>query len=535
MVFRISIAIVAALVALAGLAPGPFNTAMQATLATVVRSAGWMYLLVVFLALLFLLYLAFGRLGQLRIGGEDAEPEFSRMSWLAMLFAAGMGIGLVFWGAAEPISHFVRPPEGLQPLSSTSARASMRYAFFHWGLHPWAIYALIGLAMGWFQYNRGGRGLVSDMLEPVIGRWHRGALGHAVNITAVVATAIGVATTLGFGTIQIAAGLERVFGIPATRVTQLLIIAVAFVLYMASSTSGVERGIKWLSSFNLALAGLLMLGVLLIGPTGFILDTFTTTLGSYINQLVTMSLRLSPFSDSTWVRDWTVFYWAWWIAWAPFVGAFIARVSRGRTVREFVVGVVLAPSLLGFVWFSVFGGAALQAQLFGQVDLLQALDNGYETVLFVLFDSLPGSTFLAVVALVLLIIFFVTSADSAVLVLASMSTDEAGDPPLFKRVLWGVAVALIAGALLLAGGLDALQALITIAALPFAVLMALVMVSLYRALDRENLRLRHEAQRARRMVETWIAREMAADAAAAKDGRAAAAPAAAPVKPPKRP
>ncbi|WP_313070276.1 BCCT family transporter [Melaminivora sp.] len=507
MVFRLSIAIVAALVLAAGIAPGPFNDVMQATLATVVRGAGWMYLLVVFLALLFLLYLAFGRFGRLRIGGEDAEPEFSRTSWLAMLFAAGMGIGLVFWGAAEPVSHFLNPPEGLEPQSSLAARAAMRYAFFHWGLHPWAIYALIGLAMAWFQYNRGGRGLISDMLEPIIGRHHQGALGHAVNIAAVVATAIGVATTLGFGTIQITAGLHRVFGVPPGTVTQLVVIGVAFVLYMASSTSGVERGIKWLSSFNLALAAALMLAVLVIGPTGFIFDTFTTTLGAYINQLVTMSLRLSPFSDSTWVRDWTVFYWAWWIAWAPFVGAFIARVSRGRTVREFVIGVVLAPSLLGFVWFSVFGGAALQALIFGQVDLLQALAAGYETVLFALFDSLPGSSLLALVALLLLIIFFVTSADSAVLVLASMSTDEAGDPPLYKRVVWGVAVALIAAVLLLAGGLDALQSLITIAALPFAVLMALVMVSVYRELDGEDTRLRRRALRRRRIVELWIARE----------------------------
>lgn len=530
MVFRISIAIVAALVLLAGMAPGPFNDAMQAVLAMVVRGAGWMYLLVVFLALLFLLYVAFGRLGRLRIGGEDAEPEFSRTSWLAMLFAAGMGIGLVFWGAAEPVSHFLNPPEGLQPQSPAAARAAMRYAFFHWGLHPWAIYALIGLAMAWFQYNRGGRGLVSDMLEPVIGARHHGALGHAVNIAAVVATAIGVATTLGFGTIQIAAGLHRVFGISPGKTTQLVTIAVAFVLYMASSTSGVERGIKWLSNFNLALAGLLMLAVLLIGPTGFIFDTFTTTLGAYINQLVVMSLRLSPFSDSTWVRDWTVFYWAWWIAWAPFVGAFIARVSRGRTVREFVVGVVLAPSLLGFVWFSVFGGAALQALIFGEVDLLQALAGGYETVLFALFDSLPGSSLLALVALALLIIFFVTSADSAVLVLASMSTDEAGDPPLYKRAVWGVAVALIAAALLLAGGLDALQNLITIAALPFAVLMALVMVSVYRELDGEDTRLRRRAQRMRRMMELWIARER--EAQRGGDGRPGTSE---PVNPPRLP
>ncbi|WP_433852383.1 BCCT family transporter [Stenotrophomonas nitritireducens] len=511
MVFRVSIALVAVLVLLAGVAPGPFNDIVQSALTEVVRSVGWLYLLIVFLTLTFLLYLAAGRFGSLRIGGEDAEPDFSRASWLAMLFATGMGIGLVFWGAAEPISHFSKPPEGLAPQSVDAARAAMRYAFFHWGLHPWAIYALIGLAMAWFQYNRNGRGLISDMLQPLIGRHHRGAVGHAVNIAAVVATAIGVATTLGFGTIQIAAGLQRVFGITASVPVQLTIIAIAFVLYMASTLSGVERGIKWLSNFNLLLAALLLAALLLVlGPTGFIFDTFTTTLGAYLNQLVTMSLRMSPFSGSTWVADWTIFYWAWWIAWAPFVGAFIARVSRGRSVREFVVGVVLAPTLLGFVWFSVFGGSALWAQITGHADLLQALGNGYETVLFALFDSLPASLLLSIIALVLLVIFFVTSADSAVLVLASMSTDEAGDPPLSRKAVWGVAVALIAAVLLLAGGLDALQGMITIAALPFALLMVLVMVCLYRVLDLEYQLERRRAQRARHAVQSWIEREMAA-------------------------
>ncbi|WP_017911173.1 BCCT family transporter [Xanthomonas sp. SHU 166] len=519
MVFRISIALVALLVLIAGVAPGPFNDVVQTALTDVIRSAGWLYLLIVFLTLSFLLYLAFGRFGNLRIGGEDAEPDFSRGSWLSMLFAAGMGIGLVFWGAAEPISHFLKPPEGLAPESMQAARASMRYAFFHWGLHPWAVYALIGLAMAWFQYNRNGRGLISDILQPVIGRHHRGWIGQCVNIAAVVATAVGVATTLGFGTIQIAAGVQRVFGVYAGVPLQLTVIGVAFVLYMLSTSTGVERGIKWLSNINLALAALLLAAVLVLGPTGFIFDTFTTTLGAYLNQLVTMSLRMSPFSGDRWVADWTIFYWAWWIAWAPFVGAFIARVSRGRSVREFVVGVVLAPTLLGFLWFSVFGGTALWSQLFGHVDMLQALHNGYERVLFTLFDSLPGSPLLSSVALLLLMIFFVSSADSAVLVLASMSTDEAGDPPLARKLVWGVAVALIAAVLLLAGGLDALQGVITIAALPFALLMVLVIVSLYRVLDAESNRQRRQAQRARHMIEAWIAREQAA-----RDDADAAAP-----------
>ena len=510
MVFRISILIVAMLVAVAGFWPGAFNAYVQATLSGLVPHAGWLYLLVVFATLVFLMYLALGRFAQLRIGGEDAEPEFSTTSWLAMLFAAGMGIGLVFWGAAEPVSHYVQPPENLAPQSMAAARAAMRYAFFHWGLHPWAIYALLGLAMAWFQFNRNGRGLVSDLLQPVLGKHHRGCVGTMVDVTAVVATTIGVATTLGFGTIQIAAGLHRVFGLSASTGVQLAIIGIAFVLYMASSSSGVGRGIKWLSNLNLGLAGVLLLLVLLLGPTSFIFDTFTTTLGSYLDHLVEMSLRMSPFSGGTWVSEWTIFYWAWWIAWAPFVGAFIARVSRGRSVREFVLGVVVAPSLLGFAWFSVFGGAALWAQIFGGADMVGALAKGYETVLFALFDTLPGSKLLATLALVLLISFFVTSADSAVLVLASMSSENPGDPPLSRKFAWGVAIALIAGTLLLAGGLEALQGMITIAALPFALLMLLVVLGLYRALDLEQRLQARRAQKLRQRMLEWMEREDAA-------------------------
>ncbi len=519
MVFRISIFIVAALVVLAGIWPATFNAYVQATLLRVVPGAGWLYLLVVFATLVFLLFLAFGRFAQLRIGGEDAEPEFSTTSWLAMLFAAGMGIGLVFWGAAEPVSHYARPPEGLTPQSMDAARAAMRYAFFHWGLHPWAIYALLGLAMAWFQYNRNGRGRISDLLQPVLGKHHLGWVGATVDVAAVVATAIGVATTLGFGTVQIASGLHLVFGLPATTGAKIAVIGVAFVLYMASSSSGLDRGIKWLSNLNLALAAVLLVLVLLLEPTSFLFDTFTTTLGSYLDHLLGMSLRLSPFSGSSWVAEWTIFYWAWWIAWAPFVGAFIARVSRGRSVREFVLGVVVAPSLLGFAWFSVFGGAALWAQIFGGADLVGALANGYETVLFALFDTLPGSKLLATLALVLLISFFLTSADSAVLILSSMSTDTAGDPPLSRKFAWGAAIALIAGALLLAGGLDALQGLITIAALPFALLVLLVVFGLYRALDLEYRLQARRDQKLRRRMREWMDAEDASRQAAAQDKR----------------
>src|SRR5690554_5421891 len=326
--FRISLLLVLLRAVVAGLAPAQFGQVTSAVLAAVISHAGWLYLLIVFLTLVFLVYLAFGPLARLRIGGTDAEPEFSSITWLAMLFAAGMGIGLVFWGAAEPVSHLMFPPENLPDGTPQAARAAMRYTFFHWGLHPWAIYALMGLAIAWFQYNRKGRGLISDLLQPLIGERHRGWIGRVVNIIAVVATAIGVATTLGFGTMQISAGIGRVFGLPSGLGMQLTVIGVCFVLYMASSASGVDRGIKWLSSFNLGLAAVLMLAVALLGPTGFIFETFTTSLGGYLDHLVEMSLTMTPFTGHSWIADWTIFYWAWWISWSPFVGAFIRSEER---------------------------------------------------------------------------------------------------------------------------------------------------------------------------------------------------------------
>jgi glycine betaine transporter len=508
MVFRFSVALLALLVLAGVMVPERFGAlTRQAQLASL-AGGGWLYLLIVFSVLVFLGVLAFSRMGQLRIGGEDADPEFSSASWFAMLFSAGMGIGLVFWGVAEPLSHFAEPPELIAPQSVDAARASMRYAFFHWGLHPWAIYALMGLAMAWFQFNRRSRGLVSDLLQPLLGtRITAGLGGKVVDVMAVVVTAIGVATTLGFGASQIGAGLHQVFGASDGFATQLVVIGVAFVLYMLSSATGLKRGIKWLSTFNMGMAALLLALVIVLGPTAFIFDTLTTTLGSYINQLPAMSLRMSPFSQNGWVGDWTIFYWAWWIAWAPFVGAFFARISYGRKVREFIVGVMIGPALLSFLWFSGFGGTALFQQMFGNVDLLPVLERGYQFVLFSVFEHLPLSTLLSTCAIVLLMSFFVTSADSATLVLASMSSEGGEDPPLWRRMVWGVLQAGIAVALLAAGGLDALQAAVIVAALPFALLLAAVAVSLLKVLREESRRKAREARELHRAELRWLAAE----------------------------
>lgn len=509
MVFRISVALLALLVAAALLAPDAFGDATARLQSRTLAWGGWLYLVIVFAVLVFLLWIAIGRLGTLRIGGEDAEPEFSGRSWFAMLFSAGMGIGLVFWGAAEPLSHYFAPPEGLAPATPVAASASMRYAFFHWGLHPWAIYALMGLGIAWFQHNRGQRGLVSDLLAPLVGRH-----GHAtrmIDVFAVVATAIGVATTLGLGAAQIAAGLGRVTGLPTGVPMQMTVIAVAFVLYMASSASGLTRGIKWLSNANLASAAALLALVLVLGPTAFLFETLTTTLGGYLDALPRMSLRMTPFSQRTWVGEWTVFYWAWWISWAPFVGAFFARISYGRTVRQFVAGVVLAPAMVSFVWFAAFGGTALHQQLFGGADLGAALALGHQHVLFAMFEAMPLATVLSWVAIVLLAGFFVTSADSATLVLAQMSSGEPGDPGFARKLTCGVLQAAIAAALLLAGGLEALQAVVIVAALPFALLLVAVLVSLHRVLGDDLAARDREARELLRAERRWLARERGSD------------------------
>lgn len=504
MVFAIALAVLALLVLAGSVAPAQLSASMRGALDDTITYGGWFYLLVVFFMVAFLVYLFFSRFAQLRLGGEDAEPEFSAPTWFAMLFSAGMGIGLVFWGAAEPISHLATPPEGIAPMSSAAARASLRYSFFHWGLHPWAIYAVLGLALAWFKFNRGASGLISELLRPLLGRVIDGWLGRAVDILAILATAIGVATSLGFGALQIGAGLNHVFGLPQTAGTRLGIIAVALVLYLLSSTTGLHRGIKWLSNLNMVLALSLLLAFLLLGPTGFIFDAFTSTLGQYLNNLPAMSLRMTPFTRGTWVADWTIFYWAWWISWAPFVGAFIARVSRGRTIREFIAGVLAVPALLSFVWFAALGGTALHIQLAGGADLLAAYDKGAEQVLFHVLDVLPWAKLMAVLATALLLSFFVTSADSATLVLAMMSSGGALDPPAWKKIVWGVAQAAVAAILLLAGGLDGLRSMAIISALPFALVLVAVCFSLLRVLREEEDRVEHEDLAFRHALRRWI-------------------------------
>ncbi|ABM32609.1 BCCT family transporter [Paracidovorax citrulli] len=493
-----------AVVVLWGLvSPASLGTFFGTLLSDITRNFGWLYLWVVLGLVGLALFLALSRYGDLKLGDEDEEPEFSAATWFAMLFAAGMGIGLVFWGVAEPISHYGLPPPGIVPQTPEAAGAAMRYAFFHWGLHPWAIYGIVGLTIAFFQFRRQAPALVSSATESLPWRGMR-HLSPLVNVLAVVATAFGVAASLGMGAAQINGGLQAVFGVPVGPWSQAVIIVVTTALFITSAVSGVERGVKWLSSANLMLAALLALAVFLLGPTVSLVNTFTNTLGAYLSEFVRTSLRMSPFRDSSWVGDWTIFYWSWWIAWSPFVGLFIARVSRGRTIREFVLGTVIAPTLVGFLWFSIFGGTALHLEIFRQVPLAAAAQADPATAMFAMFGAMPMGLAMSVVATMLVIVFFITSGDSATLVLSTMSTRGDPNPSARVKIVWGLLVAGIALSLLFAGGLQAVQTATIVFALPFALVLLLMAVALMRAV-RED----HEAERRRERALRRRMREMA--------------------------
>ncbi|TQK74167.1 glycine betaine transporter [Brevibacillus sp. AG162] len=486
MTFLISLTIVFVIVLFGVISPELFASAASHVLKVTTTNFGWFYLIVTFGFLIFCIFLAFSRYGQIPLGSDDDEPEYSLPTWFAMLFSAGMGIGLVFWGVAEPVSHYFSPPAGVTGQTTEAAQTALRYAFFHWGLHPWGIYALIALALAYFQFRKGAKGLISSTFGPLLGERIYGPLGKGIDILAVIATAFGVATSLGLGTLQINGGLSHLFGLPSNTTVQIVIISIITVLFLLSATTGLDRGIKYLSNTNLVIALLLLLLTLVLGPTSFIFDAFTSTLGSYLNNLISMSLRLTPFTQGTWVANWTLFYWSWWIAWAPFVGMFIARVSKGRTIKEFVICVMLVPSLLSFIWFSVFGGTALHLEIFDQAPIGAAVQRDISTALFLALEQLPMGYILAVVAILLIITFFITSADSAIFVLGMLSSDGNLDPSNRVKITWGILQSAIAIVLLLSGGLEGLQTASIVAALPFTVIMVLMCFSLVMALQEED-------------------------------------------------
>ncbi|WP_084696924.1 BCCT family transporter [Phycicoccus jejuensis] len=452
---------------------------------------GWFFVLTSGGFVVFSAFLAVSRYGNIKLGPDDSVPEFSTFSWVSMMFATGMGIGLMFYGVAEPLTHLNTPPLGLaEPGSDEAAHLAMEYTFFHWGVHPWSMYAVIGLTIAYFAYRKGSGNLISAAFRPLLGDRVDGAAGKGIDTLAVLATLFGSATSLGLGALQITGGLSDVFsGREYGTATAVAVIAVLTLCFVVSAVSGIDRGIKWLSNANAVAAALLALFLFVVGPTVFILSTFTESIGGYLTHLPTMSFRTGVFGGGEWLNGWTIFYWAWWVSWTPFVGMFIARISKGRTIRQFVVFVIAIPSLVSFVWFSILGGAAFDLQLTQGEDMKALVDSGLETTLFGTLRAYPLATVTVVLAVFLIAIFFVTGADSASIVMGMLSQGGDEEPRRSLVVLWGVATGAVATVLLVTGGEDGLGALQTgviIIGFPFLMVLIALCVSLWKALRQET-------------------------------------------------
>ena len=488
-VFSIS-AIIVAIIALTGaLMPEAFGNTAKYLFNFSKEKFGWFYLLSVVIIIVFLIWLAASKYGSIRLGGDQEKSDYPFFTWLGMLFSAGIGVGLVFWGVAEPMSHFFNTPfAGVEAGTTEAARIAMGYSFFHWGISQWAVFALVGLVIAFLQFRKKRDGLVSTALEPVTGK--KSGVKNTIDILAVIATVMGIATSIGLGVLQMSGGLEKVAGLGNNILIQLVLLFIVFICYMISAMTGLDKGIRILSNFNLIIAIVFLVFVFTLGPTVFILDTFTLAIGDYITNFVQYSLRLQPYSEGTWVGEWTIFYWAWAIAWSPYVGAFIARVSKGRTIREFIVGVIVIPPLISCLWIAAFGGTALWFDLHENTGIAAAVNEDVSVALFQMFDQLPFSGLMSVLAILLILTFLVTSADSATYILASMTSRGSLNPSIAGKIVWGTLMAGIAGVLLYSGGLEALQTASLIAALPFTMLLLLLIVAMAKLLQKEPLPIR---------------------------------------------
>ncbi|MCP3426099.1 BCCT family transporter [Rothia sp. AR01] len=473
--------------------PAEANRVFSALQEDVIGYFGWYYVAIVALFVIFALYLGFSRLGDIKLGPDDSTPDYSFMTWLAFLFAAGMGIGLVFYGASEPLSHFASPPPGVGGTEEQVAQSAMSRSFLHWGLHPWAIYVIVGMAIAYATHRKKLPLSIRYSLKPLLGNKIKGAWGDLIDVVALVGVLFGVATSMGLGVMQIAAGLGFLNIDANNNFAYTLIIIVLSAVTLFSVVTGLEKGMKWLSNGNLILAGVIALFVLVFGPTIFILQEFIQSIGDYLQNVIQMTFStfaLDGEAGQEFSGAWTTFYWGWWISWSAFVGMFIARVSRGRTVREFVMAVLLVPAAMSFFWFSVMGGTALHEQIFGGGGLIGAdgtVDS--ENALFGMLQNLPASVPLVIGAIILIVVFFVTSADSGALVLGMIASSGSPNPKTWVRVFWVLVSGGAATALLWAGGEDSLNAIQTVSiltALPFSVVVLLMCLSLFKSLSAEH-------------------------------------------------
>jgi choline/glycine/proline betaine transport protein len=433
-----------------------------------------------------MIYLAFSKFGQLRIGGQSAKPEFKTISWFAMLFSAGMGIGLLFWSISEPIYHFLSPPMA-EGGTAEAAKEAMQFTFLHWGFHAWAVYALVGLSLAYFTYSRGLPLTIRSIFYPFLGDKIYGKIGDAIDIFAVLATVFGLATSLGMGVQQIAAGLNHLFDIDSGVQTQIILIAGITFIATISVVLGVDKGVRILSEWNMRTAVLFLLVVVLLGPTIFIFKSFVQNTGNYLSHFLEAATWTESYTGSNWQNTWTIFYWGWWIAWSPFVGMFIARISKGRTVREFILGVLIVPSLVTFFWISAFGSTAIHRAILGNDTIVYAVNDNVATALFVFLEDYPFAFILNIIAVILIAGFFITSSDSGSLVVDNLTSGGKIDAPVGQRIFWASAEGGVAAVLLLGGGLQALQTATIVTGLPFAVILIIMCFALFRGLD-EDLR-----------------------------------------------
>ncbi|MFF6788665.1 BCCT family transporter [Streptomyces filamentosus] len=483
-VIGIGVAAVVAVVGWAALGKDSFDSASSSALSWVLNNFAWLFVVAADTFLVLCVVIALSRFGRIRLGADDSEPEFTNLAWIAMMFSAGMGIGLMFYGVGEPLQHFLDPPPGGGPAGTgAAARTAMEYSFFHWTLTPWAIYGIAGLALAYAGFRKGRGNRLSSAFVPLLGERRAASWqGRAIDLLAVFATVFGTATSLGLGALQVAEGLNLTMGVEDSTATELIIIAALSAAFVLSAFSGLHKGVKWLSTLNIVLAAGLALFVFLLGPTVYVLDTIPASVGGYLHQLLPMASRTGAFTDRDWLGAWTIFYWAWWLSWAPFVGTFIARISRGRTIREFLVGVLLVPSGATVVWFCVMGGTAIRLESTGEADLATAVEDGAEASLFAMLEALPLGTVTSVLAMLLVMTYFVTSADSASLVMGSLTSRGSLHPPTWLVVTWGVLMAAVAAVLLVAGGLDSLQTATILVALPFVVVMLVLCWALLKEL-----------------------------------------------------
>ncbi|WP_240452376.1 BCCT family transporter [Virgibacillus sp. YIM 98842] len=450
------------------------------------ESVGSIYVFGTAVFVIFCLYLGFGPYKDVKLGKQEDEPEYNYYSWIGLLFGAGMGVGLLFWAVAEPLSHYVEPPPGIEAETQEAADAGLLYSIFHWGIHPWAVYATIALGLAIAKFKKDLPGLISSIFYPLIGQRVHGRVGHTIDILAIVITTIGVATTLGLSTVQLAGGLSEVFGWENSVSLQLSIIAVITVFYLTSVVTGINRGMLYLSVISLSMSAVLMIVVFMLGPTVFLSENIIKMTGQYVSSFVSLTLETTPYTNNQWIGEWTFFYWAWLISWSPFVGTFIARVSRGRTLKQFVFGVLFVPAFASLIWIVTFGGTGLYLEHVQEAGIAETIADLPEAGLFMVMESLPFSLILSIATLVIITIFFVTSANSATYVLGVFASKGDLDPKNSVLITWGLLIAGIAASFLFSGGLDGLEAMSIISAVPFIFLMIVMVFSIHRFVKRDK-------------------------------------------------